>query len=87
MQKNSKLTTGEQEILLRVGFHEDRALRRLIIELRRTFGIEQREVFGALDFANNQGLDVKFYLSSLREREKTLTAQLNTRLRNIAFIA
>ena len=51
-----------------MGFYEDLALRQLMIELRHKSGIEPREVFGAMDFANNHGLDVKSYLGSLRER-------------------
>nr|WP_320009653.1 hypothetical protein [uncultured Desulfobulbus sp.] len=68
MQKNNELTKCEQEILHRLGFYEDRALHQLMIELRHKIGIKPREVFGAMDFASNNGLDVKSYLGSLRER-------------------
>nr|WP_321469199.1 hypothetical protein [uncultured Desulfobulbus sp.] len=68
MQETIELTKCEQEILHRMGFYEDLALRQLMIELRHKSGIEPREVFGAMDFANNHGLDVKSYLGSLRER-------------------
>ncbi|MDD2465446.1 MAG: hypothetical protein PHI97_15725 [Desulfobulbus sp.] len=81
MQETSELTEREQEILHRMGFYEDIALRQLMIELRHKSGIESREVFGAMDFAKNQGLDVKFYLGSLRERVQTTTSRQLTPIR------
>ena len=81
MQETIELTECEQEILHRMGFNEDMALRQLMIELRHKSGVEPREVFGAMNFAKNQGLDVKFYLGSLRERVQTSTSRRLTPVR------
>jgi len=62
-----QLTTQEQQILTEYDFYDDLALRKLIVEIKQEKGVEPGEVFEALSFAFQNGLDLKKYLQGLRE--------------------
>nr|WP_321466825.1 hypothetical protein [uncultured Desulfobulbus sp.] len=63
-----QFTAQEQQVLTEIGFYNDQELRQLVLEIKREHCIDPREVFQALRFAFQNGLNLQKYLQGLRER-------------------
>jgi hypothetical protein len=66
IDKTDGLTVKEQDFLRDLGFYEDPALRRSVIQVKREAGVDALEVYNTLITLKEAGEDVKNILDNLR---------------------
>ncbi|MBM9615262.1 hypothetical protein JWJ90_13330 [Desulfobulbus rhabdoformis] len=63
------LSVKEQEFLQDLGFYEDLALRRLVVEVKKEEDVSPLEVYSTLATLKSKGVNIKQMLSKLREED------------------